>query len=226
MRRIVLALVLASVLPGPQSLAQSPDPFAQWEPEIRKFEESDRQAPPKPGAVVFVGSSSIRLWENLARDFPSDYVLNRGFGGSQIPDSTHFAGRIVTRYKPRMVVLYAGDNDLAAGRTPDQVLADFDAFVKRIRQDLPEVPIAFIAIKPSPARVKLLEQARVANEKVRDYAKRQKGVAYIDVFTPMLGSDGTPRGELFVEDGLHMNRSGYEIWKRVTAPYLRSKAAP
>lgn len=223
MRGILLALVLASVLPGPRPSAQTATAFDQWEPEIRKFEEADRQSPPKPGAVVFVGSSSIRLWEGLAGDFPSDAVLNRGFGGSQIADSTHFAGRIVTKYKPRMVVLYAGDNDLAAGRTPDQVRVDFEAFVARVRQDLPDVPIAFIAIKPSPARVALLEQARAANGKVQDFAKRQKQVAYVDVFTPMLGGDGKPRGELFGPDGLHMNRSGYELWKTVVAPFLDSK---
>ncbi len=229
MRRIalnVLALALAAALPAPGAAApgaaaQSATQFDQWEPEIRKFEEADRQSPPKPGAVVFVGSSSIRMWESLAEDFPSTYVLNRGFGGSAIADSTHFAGRVVTPYRPRLVVLYAGDNDLANGRTPDQVLADFEAFVARVRGDLPDVKIAFVSIKPSPARVALLEKAREANAKVEGFAKGQKGITYVDVFTPMLGKDGKPRGELFGPDGLHMNRTGYELWKTLIAPYLR-----
>jgi lysophospholipase L1-like esterase len=211
-----LALLLVAAVPA---AGQAP-PQDQWEPDIRKFEESDRQSPPKPGAVLFVGSSSIRLWEGLAADFPSHAVLNRGFGGSQIADSTRYVGRIVTPYRPKMILLYAGDNDLASGRSPDQVLADFEAFVARVRKDLPDVPIAFIAIKPSPARANLLEKAREANAKIARYASTHANVKYVDVFTPMLGEDGRPRAELFVEDNLHMNRNGYEIWKKVVGPYL------
>jgi lysophospholipase L1-like esterase len=209
-------------LPGVELAAQQVSPGSLWESEIQRFEESDRRDPPKPGAVLFIGSSSFRLWKNLAEDFPGTYVLNRGFGGSQIADSTRFAGRIITPYRPRMILLYAGDNDMAAGKSPDQVLEDFDAFVNRVRRDLPDVTIAFVSIKPSLARANLFDRMREANNKIRQYASRHRHVGYIDVFTPMLGSDGKVRPDLFIADGLHLNRSGYEIWKAVIAPHLRN----
>jgi len=221
MNRISIVCLTLLLLPCACAAGQTASGFDQWEPEIRRFEEADKKALPKPGGIIFVGSSSIRLWESLAADFPNAPVVNRGFGGSQIADSTHFADRIVTRYKPRKVFLYAGDNDLANGRTPDQVLADFDAFVTRVRRDLPDVTIAFISIKPSVARVKLLDTMRAANDKVRKYAAEHAGVEFVDVFTPMLGKDGLPRPDIFVEDGLHMNRAGYDIWKATIASYLR-----
>jgi lysophospholipase L1-like esterase len=195
-------------------------PTDRWEPEIQTFEEADRQHPPKPGSILFIGSSSIRLWRSLAQDFPSVQVINRGFGGSEIADSTAFAARIIVPYRPSMIVLYAGDNDLANGRIPKQVLDDFEAFVARVRKDLPKVRIAFISIKPSLARAHLTEKMREANAGIRAYAARQEGVTYIDVFTPMMSQDGKVRGELFVEDGLHLNRAGYELWRSVVGPYL------
>jgi lysophospholipase L1-like esterase len=217
---VALICCLAAVLVVASRAAGQEKASDQWEPEIRRFEEADRASAPKPGAVLFVGSSSIRMWESLAADFPSQYVLNRGFGGSQIADATRYVDRIVTPYRPKMIVFYAGDNDLAAGRSPDQVLADFDAFVVRVRKDLPDVPIAFISIKPSPARASLLEKMREANAKVESYAKTHERVTYVDVFTPMLGKDGQPRPELFGPDKLHMNRAGYELWTKVVGPYL------
>jgi lysophospholipase L1-like esterase len=216
MQPIALALISLLVLPALAPVA----PADPWEPEIRRFEELDRQSPPKPGGILFIGSSSIRMWTGLADDFPSKQVINRGFGGSEIADATRFAGRIVTPYKPRMIVLYAGDNDLAEGRSPAQVLADFQAFVERVRQDLPAVKIAFVSIKPSLARRHLLDRMREANAAVRRYAASQKGVAFIDVFTPMLTKDGELRPELYQEDGLHLDRRGYDLWRSVIAPYL------
>ncbi|HEX6829146.1 MAG TPA: SGNH/GDSL hydrolase family protein [Burkholderiales bacterium] len=196
-------------------------PSDRWEPEVQTFEEADRQNPPKAGAILFIGSSSIRLWNTLAEDFAGVDVINRGFGGSEIADSTDLAGRIVVPYRPRMIVLYAGDNDLANRRSPRQVRDDFAAFVGRVRRDLPGVRIAFIAIKPSLARAYLMEKMREANALVRDYAAGQRDVAFIDVFTPMLTPEGRARPELFVEDGLHLNRAGYELWRSVIAPHLR-----
>lgn len=217
---IPLAVIALAALCPAAVTAQTP-PANQWEAEIRKFEESDRVQPPPRGAVLFVGSSSVRLWQSLAEDFPDLKVINRGFGGSQIADSTLYAGRIVVPYKPRLVVLYAGDNDLAAGKTPQQVFEDYKAFVARVRRDLPKAKIAFISIKPSPSRAALLPKMREANGLIKNYVSRDKGLAYIDVFTPMLGGDGSPRPELFGPDRLHMNREGYLLWKSVVAPYLR-----
>ncbi len=218
MRALTLVFALALLVPSAAWAAQ--DPPEHWEPDIRAFEQKDRESPPAPGAVLFVGSSSIQKWSTLAADFPKARVLNRGFGGSVIADSTFFAGRIVTPYKPRLIVFYAGDNDLAAGHTPDQVLADYEAFVARVRKDLPDVKIAFIAIKPSPSRVALLEKAREANGKIKAYASSHPNLTYVDVFTPMLTKDGAPRAELFGDDMLHMNRAGYELWISILGPIV------
>jgi lysophospholipase L1-like esterase len=185
---------------------------AAWENDIRQFEAQDRTQPQPPGAVLFVGSSSIRFWKSLAQDFPDVRTINRGFGGSELDDSTYFAGRIVVPYKPRAIVLYAGDNDLMNGDTPERVRDDFVAFVARVRRDDPHVPIAFIAIKPSVARRALLGDIRKANSLIATWARGRQGVAYLDVLTPMLDAKAQPRPELFIEDGLHMNRKGYDIW--------------
>ena len=195
----------------------SPD----WERDMQRFAAEDAARPPPRGPVVFTGSSSIRMWDRLAEDFPGVPVLNRGFGGSQLRDAVWYADQVAIRYRPRLVVLYAGDNDLNAGRSPEQVLADFRAFVARIRRDLPHVPIVYIAIKPSPARAQLLSRMRAANALIRAEAARAARVEFIDVFTPMLGADGQPRPDLFLEDRLHMNRAGYDLWRRLVGPSLR-----
>jgi lysophospholipase L1-like esterase len=214
--RLVAALMLAVAVGAWAGEAPAPS----WEADIAGFEAADRVAPPAPGGVVFVGSSSIRMWSTLADDFAGTHVINRGFGGSRIADATRYASRIVLPYRPRLVVLYAGDNDLAEGRTPSGVLADLEAFVATVHRTAPSTPIAFISIKPSPARAALLPAMREANALVRAYARRARGVRYIDVFEPMLGADGAPRGELFGPDGLHMNARGYALWTRLVAPEL------
>lgn len=192
----------------------------KWEPHIAQFEEADRHSPPPADAALFVGSSSIRVWRTLAADFPHTPVINRGFGGSKIADCTYYIDRIVVPYRPRLVVLYAGDNDVASGRTPGEVFEDYRDFVRQVRRRLPEVPIAFISIKPSPARIQHLEAMRKANERIAAYAARKKDLIYIDVFSPMLGPDGAPRRELFVADRLHLSRAGYDLWTSIVAPYL------
>jgi lysophospholipase L1-like esterase len=134
--------------------------LSQWEPDIQRFETADRTNPPHDGGFVFVGSSSIRMWQTLESDFPGLRVLNRGFGGSELSDVLQFADRIVVRYKPRVVIVYAGDNDLAAGKTPAQVFADFQSFVAIIHRELPETRVAFVSIKPSIARLNIIDKIR------------------------------------------------------------------
>jgi len=192
----------------------------RWEADIRAFEEADRQSPPPDSGVVFVGSSSIRLWETLQEDFPGVPVVRRGFGGSEMADAVRYAHRIVVPYRPRMVVVYAGDNDLAGGKTPERVLEDFQALVDTIHAALPEARVAFIAVKPSLARWHLAPQVRAANELVRRYTAHDARLAYVDVYTPMLGPDGTPDPTLFADDGLHLNAAGYALWRDVLAPFL------
>ena len=195
-------------------------PVDPWEADIARFEAADKAAPPAPGATLFIGSSSIRFWESLQQDFPDVRIVRRGFGGSEVRDATRFAGRIVIPYRPRLVVLYAGDNDLAAGRTPTQVRDDVVAFVARVRRDLPDAGFAYIAIKPSPARANLLDAAREANALIAAWTKTQTNTRYIDVFTPMLDAEGRAREDLFGPDRLHMNREGYRIWIERIAPAL------
>lgn len=191
-----------------------------WEQDMQRFEARDATAPPLPGGVLFIGSSSIRFWDTLATDFPFVPVINRGFGGSEVRDSTWYADRIVIPYKPRQIVLYAGDNDLSSGRTPMQVHDDVRAFVQRVHRKLPNVKVAYIANKPSPARAHLLETQREANALIEADAGNLR-ISFIDVFTPMLDATGQPRMDLFLEDRLHMNRKGYELWRDTIAPHLQ-----
>jgi lysophospholipase L1-like esterase len=207
---------------GYRSAAQQADTsYRQWEGDIRAFERSDSAQKPPAHGILFVGSSSIRFWESLAQDFPDLPVYGRGFGGSELHDVVHFANRIVLPYAPRIVVVYAGDNDLANGRTPAQVASDFRSLARTVHAALPRTRIVFVAVKPSLARWNIVGKIREANALVRRYARTDKRVAYADVFTPMLGADGKPRPELFREDGLHMTPAGYQLWTSVIRPYLR-----
>jgi lysophospholipase L1-like esterase len=202
------------------AIAQQPSTAQRWERQIRAHEKKDRENPPAPGGVLFIGSSSIRMWKNLPTDFPSANAINRGFGGAQIADCIFYADRLVMPYRPRKIIFYAGDNDLADGRTPAGVVADFSAFVERVRRDFPTMPIAFVSIKPSPAREDLLPAIRAVNAILRRMVSRMDNVSYIDVFRPMLTPDGQARDELFKSDGLHLNRQGYLLWRQVIGPHL------
>ncbi|MGH7169562.1 MAG: SGNH/GDSL hydrolase family protein [Gemmataceae bacterium] len=192
---------------------------SRWEKEIAAFEKRDKDKAPPKNPIVFVGSSSIRLW-NLSKSFPRLPALNRGFGGSQLADAVHFAPRIVLKYEPRLIVLYAGDNDIAAGKTPQRIRADFQAFVKTVHAKLPKVRIVFICIKPSLLRWASIDKIRKANALVEAECKKDDRLAYLDIATPMLGDDGKPRRELFANDGLHLNAKGYAVWAERLKPYL------
>jgi lysophospholipase L1-like esterase len=193
----------------------------QWEEDIRRFEAADRTSPPPQGAVLFVGSSSIAMWQSLQRDFPWTPVINRGFGGSEMADSLRYVDRIIIPYMPRLIVVYAGDNDLAGGKAPEQVVADYRSLVAKVHRRLPATPIAFIAIKPSPCRRHLLAPIRQVNAQIQALGAQDSRLLYIDVFTPMLDASGEPRPELFIEDGLHLNAAGYALWTRLVTPFLR-----
>jgi lysophospholipase L1-like esterase len=195
-------------------------PAGPWEKEIRAFEAADRTNPPPKGSVVFIGSSSIACWANVAQAFPGHNVLNRGFGGSQLCDSVAYADRIVIPYQPKLVLLYAGDNDLAAGKPPERVLADFKAFVEKVRSALPASRIGYISIKPCPAREHLLDQVKAANQLVREYAALDDHLLFVDVFTPMLNKNGQPRAELYLSGGLHPNAQGYKVWASLLGPIV------
>jgi lysophospholipase L1-like esterase len=193
-----------------------------WEPAIAAFEASDRVSPPPSGEIVFVGSSSIRLWD-VQKYFPGLTVINRGFGGSQLSDSVRYAERIVIPYKPRIVVVYAGDNDIYGGATSEEVAIQAEQFVRTVRAKLPDVRIVFIGIKPSLLRWTVVERMRLANDLIRRFAEHDDKVAFVDVDHAMLGWDETPRPDLFVEDGLHMTPHGYELWSTLLRPLLDAR---
>jgi lysophospholipase L1-like esterase len=192
----------------------------RWDTDIAVFEARDRTNPPPKDAILFIGSSSIRLWKTLERDFPEHHVINRGFGGSEIGDSVHFVDHIVVPYRPKLVVMYAGGNDINAGKTPEQVAGNFKAFVEKVRARLPQTRIAYISIAPNPARWSQVDRVKRANELIREFTRTNANLAFIDVFPHMLGEDGQPRPEIFVEDRLHMNERGYALWTKLVRPAL------
>jgi lysophospholipase L1-like esterase len=193
----------------------------QFQKEIDQFKHEDSLSVPGKGKILFVGSSSFRLWKDLQRDFPNHPLINRGFGGSTFTDLLFFKEDIIKPYAPRQVVIYCGENDLAGGATPQKVLSDFKAFFQYIRKHFPKSYIAFVSIKPSPSRKHILNSVRQANKLISDYIASQKRAVYVDIFSPMLDSAGNFREELFVEDRLHMNRQGYDIWKKALQPHLK-----
>jgi lysophospholipase L1-like esterase len=202
---------------GPFVVAD-PDPL-RFEPQIADFAEWDGRNSPPVRPVLFVGSSSIRLWSTAAA-FPGCGILNRGFGGAQISDVQHYYEDVVAGYRPRAILFYAGDNDVWAGKSPARVFDDFRTFVETVRQTRPGTPVLFIAIKPSVSRWPLWREMAEADGLVRDWAGSQPDVEYVDVATPMLGEGGTPREELFDEDELHLNEAGYEVWNATLDTHL------
>jgi lysophospholipase L1-like esterase len=164
------------------------------------------------------------MWSTLADDFSGFAVINRGFGGSRIADATRNVGRLVTPYAPGLVVMYAGDNDIAEGRSVDQVVDDFRAFVARVHSDAARTPVVFVSIKPSVARAALWPQMRVANERISRWAATQRYVIFVDVATKMLDAQGRARPELLLADGLHMQRAGYAIWVDALRPLVERYA--
>ena len=220
MAAIAAAAVLAghTCLAG-QAPAKKPRGPARWEPQIQRFEARDQRRPPKQEWVVFAGSSSIRGWK-LDQSFPGRGFINRGFGGSQMSDLVHYAPRIVLPYKPKLVLVYEGDNDIASRKTPQRVLKDFKALVKLIHDELPQTRIVFISIKPSIKRWKLVDRMREANRLVREFTETDERLGYVDVDAPALDPDGRPRAEILKKDGLHLNAEGYKIWADAVRPHL------
>lgn len=202
-------LVCSAVL-----LSAEPDPFERWEKEIAGIEKRLAMNPPAKGGVVFAGSSSIRLW-NLAKSFPDQKYVNVGFGGSEIRDTTHFVDRLLVPFEPKAIVFYAGDNDIAKKRTPEQVRDDFAAFVKAVRAKLPATKIYYLPVKPSIARWSMYETQTKANAYVKAACDADTLLGYIDTVPVMLGADGKPKPEFFVKDGLHMTEAGYAAWSAV-----------
>lgn len=208
--------------PAPPA-SEQPAVVSRWKGSFDAFAAADKARSPQPGGVVFVGSSSIRLWNDLEKQFNDPVaIVNRGFGGSTLQDVTENVNYLVLPYKPRLVVVYAGDNDLAEGRSPQQVMTSFKDFVSAVRAELPQTRIAYVSIKPSPLRSRFMVQARESNALISAYCRATPNLDYIDVYSRMLDAEGQPRGDLFVADKLHMNEQGYALWKSVISAHLHA----
>jgi len=216
-RPFAIILVLCGAL---RLWAIGPDP-QRWEKTIARFEEQDKKSPPREGSVVFTGSSSIALWKDLDKYFPDAKAINRGFGGSSLPEVNAFVDRVVVPYKPHTVVLFCGGNDMAVyGRTPEQVHEDFKAFVAKVHKKLPKAKIVYLSIHTPPGRVNLKEKTLQANALIAKDCAADKTLAFVDIHDLMLGSDGKPNPGLY-RDPLHPNEKAYELWAEKLRPALK-----
>jgi len=222
-RPLRLTLSIAAVLSlgvATAGAAETKRAANRWEHHIQRFEQQDAGQFPPEGAVLFLGSSSIVGWD-LDKWFPDLETINRGFGGSEISDSIHFADRIVIPYKPRTIVFYAGDNDIAHNKTPERVATDFRRFAAKIHAALPKTRIVFVAVKPSIRRWALVDKMRAANAGIRDLCEKDERLVFVDIDTPMIGENGKPKPDLFRDDGLHLNPAGYRLWSDLVRPHLK-----
>jgi lysophospholipase L1-like esterase len=223
MKPVALLSLVSFLLVAPWRMAVAAEAehnFAKWEKDIAAYEQADRTNTPPKGALLFIGSSTIVRWKTLAHDFPEQRLINRGFGGSEIVDATHFAERVILPYAPRMVFLRSGGNDLWGGKSAEQVFADFKEFVAKIHSKLPETEIVFISLSPSVARWKQADKEKAVNNMVEEFVKRTSHLKYIETYPMVLGADGQPRPELFVADKLHFNEDGYKLLIERVRPYL------
>ena len=202
-------LMLLGRLTGAESAATP-----RFEPEILKFEALDRRTPPPPRPILFVGSSSIRLWTNLPSSYQGKTVLNRGFGGSTYRDLLRYFNRVVLPYGPSVMVVYEGDNDLADGRNPAEIAQDLGLFLDRALTELRGTSVVLLTVKPSPSRSHLMEVQMEFNARLKRMAQSRKGVVVADVGPPLLDAQGRPDPRFFAADRLHLNAAGYEAWRK------------
>lgn len=214
-----LILLLLFVAGSAHLQAQPGVPF--WN-DILAFRKADSLHTPAAKQILFVGSSSFTMWKDVQSYFPSYPIINRGFGGSSLPDVIHYAEDVIFKYNPRQIVIYCGENDLAASDTVSAatVLQRFKTLFSMIRNRLPHVPIVFVSLKPSPSRQHLMPKMLEANTAIRQFLKKKKRTRFIDVYHPMLAEDGQPRPDIFLGDKLHMNAQGYAIWQKLIEPHL------
>ena len=217
MKKIFLALC---ILICSSLFAQNTKP-AFWN-DIQQFRKQDSVQPPPSNAILFVGSSSFTRWTDVQNYFPGYTIINRGFGGSTLVDVLRYEEDVIFKYNPKQILIYCGENDFASSDTitPTTVFNRFKTLFSEIRTVYPKVPIAYISMKPSPSRWNLRDKFMTGNHLIEDYLKKQKNAQFISVWKPMLGSDGKPKKELFVEDNLHMNAQGYAIWQKIIQPTL------
>ncbi len=214
--KTILTLILVSV-----SLVLSAQQRPFWN-EIKEFKTADSLHAPPQNAIVFVGSSSFRMWKDIDRYFPQHTVINRGFGGSSLPHVIEYSNEIIIPYHPRQVVIYCGENDFMADTVTSKMVVDrFKKLFSLIRKELPRADILFVSMKPSPSREKLMREIAAANDSIRNFLKNKPAATFINIWDAMLDKNGAPRKELFLQDMLHMNEMGYAIWQKAIEPYLK-----
>lgn len=222
MRFCLVALLLSSVcqLTSPTQADEPKDNPERWAKSMAAFEQQDKEKAPPKNAILFVGSSSIRLWD-LKKSFPDRVTINRGFGGSEISDSIHYIDTLVIKHKPKVVLLYAGDNDMSRGKSAERVVNDFKKFQAAVHKKLPKTRLLFIPIKPSIKRWNLYPKMKVANQAIEKLCKENPLLGYVDIATPMLDDSGKPLENLFAKDGLHLNEAGYKVWSKQVRAALK-----
>lgn len=229
MRKFLLAFWLCaaalSAVEEQKVEEKKPSGPEKWETTIQAFEKKDKDAPPPANAVLMVGSSSFAGWRSAPEDLKPFTVINRGFGGSTLPELLHYFDRVVVPYKPKLIMLYEGDNDMVRHKDPEKFLADVKTFVERMKKDLPGTRLLILTIKPSSSRASIWPKVQEANKLVAEYCKTQEGVEPVDVGTVLLGDDGKPRDELFNKDKLHLNKDGYKLWIDVLKPRIEKLMA-
>lgn len=193
--------------------------------EIEAFKTQDIINPPEKGAILFVGSSSFTMWKDVQNYFPGYAIINRGFGGSSLPDVINYAPDVIYPYQPSQVVIYCGENDFTTSQNSnaDTVVNRFSKLFGMIRKEIPRAHILFVSIKPSPSRAKYMPEMVRANEMIRKYLKKRSRTGFVDVYNKMLLEDGSPMPDIFLGDKLHMNKNGYAIWQKAILPHLRKK---
>ncbi|QEC45928.1 G-D-S-L family lipolytic protein [Pseudobacter ginsenosidimutans] len=206
---VCLLLIVAA-----QSFAQ---PFIN---EIQQFRKQDSISTPPANPILFVGSSSFRMWKDVKDYFPGYTIVNRGFGGSGLPHVIQYAEDVIFKYNPRQIVIYCGENDLGPNVKGEYISGKFKELFLLIRSRMPNVPIAYVSMKPSPRREKFLDGMKDGNKQIKKFLKKKKKTAYIDVFTAMRNADGSLRTDIFLEDNLHMNANGYKIWQPLIQQHL------
>jgi lysophospholipase L1-like esterase len=221
-KRIISGLFLFFILFVTAQCSQSQEQKPRFWDDIQKFKKQDSVQKPPANAILLIGSSSFTNWKDV-QDYFKDYtIINRGFGGSTLPDQLIYVGDIIFPYKPKQIIIYCGENDLASNDsvTARMVLDRFVQLFIIIRSRLPQTHISYISMKPSPSRERLFDKMREGNTLIRNYLAKKERTTFIDVYSAMLDKDGKPIASIFLEDKLHMNGSGYVIWQRIMQPYL------
>lgn len=222
---MVLLASLAMLLPF--TILRTPQTNSPFEPEIIAFHNADRKNPPAKGQILFIGSSSFTKWTDVGDYFPDRKILNRAFGGSAVPDVIHYLDDVVFPYDPKQIVIYCGENDFAydAKLEPADVFNRIHTLFRLIRNRLPEVPIAYVSLKPSPSRWKFKDKFIATNRRIEGFLRHQKSAVFIDVWNAMLDENGRPKEEIFQNDKLHMNAAGYHIWQPIFDKVLLKEGA-